>query len=443
MGSSIRWTLIGWYGLLLAGVLAVFGGVLYARAVAATLDAVDAVLGDQAGAIAGALEWDEHDGWELELSDDYLRGLGADAYYRVWAADGTLLRQGGAAGAAEPDPAAGPRPHGDRREVQLPGPLGTRVLVGRSIAGERAGLAGLLAVVVVSGLAVLALGLCGGWWLARRTLAPVSALTEAAAAVSARDLSTRLDEGRAPSELRGLARAFNATLDRLEEAFLRQARFTADASHELRTPLTVIRTQAELALRGRRTVAEHRATLEACLRAARRMTGLVEGLLALARADAGEDRIAAEDVDLDAVVRESAELLRPAAAAEDVALHCAAESARVRGDPRLLGDLVANLVDNGVRYNRPGGRVDVSLGREEGQAVLRVRDTGIGIPSEAQAHLFERFFRVDPARSRKHGGSGLGLSIASWIVEAHGGSIEVESRPGAGSTFTVRLPAAA
>ena len=161
MGSSIRWTLIGWYGLLLAGVLAVFGGVLYARAVAATLDAVDAVLGDQAGAIAGALEWDEHDGWELELSDDYLRGLGADAYYRVWAADGTLLRQGGAAGAAEPDPAAGPRPHGDRREVQLPGPLGTRVLVGRSIAGERAGLAGLLAVVVVSGLAVLALGLCG------------------------------------------------------------------------------------------------------------------------------------------------------------------------------------------------------------------------------------------------------------------------------------------
>jgi two-component system OmpR family sensor kinase len=442
MRRSIRWTLIGWYGLLLVLVLAAFGATLYLQATAATLDIVDAGLRDRAHAIAGAMEWDEQDGWEVELSDDYLRGITADAYFGVWGADGGLLLQGGSSGPDTSAHAPGTHTRGDLREMQIAGPQGTSVLVGRSIRAERARLATLLAVVVGAGVGVLALGLCGGWWLARRTLAPVAALTEAVAAIGPRDLATRLDESRAPEELHGLARAFNATLARLEAAFERQARFTADASHELRTPLAVMRAQAELALKGERTPTEQRATIEACLRATERMSGLVEGLLALARADSPEHRPAREEVALDEIVRETTEFLRPAAEAEQVALRCTTSPATVRGDPRLLADVVRNLVDNGLRYNRRGGEVRVDLSCENGHAVLRVSDTGTGIPEEAQARLFERFYRADPARSRRHGGSGLGLAIAHAIVQSEGGSIGVESRPGAGSTFTVKLPSA-
>ncbi|MCZ6599101.1 MAG: HAMP domain-containing protein, partial [Planctomycetota bacterium] len=305
--SSIRWTLIGWYGLLLAAVLGAFGTTLYLQAVDATLGAVDVTLDDRARVLAAALELDPEDGWEIDLSEDYLRGLAADAYFGVWAADGTPVLSGGDGGPDGPPdgPAAtmGLHTRGDLREVSLAGPAGSRILVGRSIRPEHERLADLLAVVVGAGLGVLVFGLCGGWWLARRTLAPVGALTEAAAAVGPDDLATRLDEQGAPSELRGLARAFNATLDRLEAAFLRQARFVADASHELRTPIAIVRAQAEVALKEQRSAGDYRATLETCLRAAERMTNLVEGLLALARADAGEGRPVREDVAFDTLVR--------------------------------------------------------------------------------------------------------------------------------------------
>jgi heavy metal sensor kinase len=441
MSSSIRKTLIGWYGVLLAAVLATFGALLYGQAATAALGDVDAALEDRARAIAGALEWDEQDGWELELSDDYLRGLAADTYFRVWTPEGALLRQGGGSGAAGADPSPGLHTAGNARELARKGPGGTSVLVGRSIAAERARLNSLLALVIGVGLLVVGLGVAGGSWLARRTLAPVSALADAAAAVTERDLSARLDERHAPEELRGLARAFNATLDRLEAAFARQARFTADASHELRTPVAILRAQVETALKGERAASEYRSTLEACGRAADRMAGLTESLLALARADAGE-RPAAGPVALDALVREGADLLRPSARAAGVELRCSVEPATVVGDARLLSEVLSNLVTNGFRYNRPGGRVDVTLGRENGEAVLRVRDTGVGIPTDALPHVFERFYRVDAARSRAHGGSGLGLSIVRWIVEAHKGTVEVLSEPDVGSTFTVRLPVA-
>jgi len=440
MGSSIRWTLIGWFGLLLAAVLGSFGALLYQQAAEATLSSVDAGLEDRAGAIAAALEWDAEDGWELELSEDYLSGLTARGYYGVWSPDGSSVRRGGAGVPDQPGANPGLRTRGDLREFERPGPEGARIVVGCSIAALRARLDSLLALVLGIGALVLVLGLLGGLWLARRTLAPVKALAHAAAAVNEHDLETRLDERSAPAELRPLSRAFNAALDRLETAFLKQARFTADASHELRTPVSIIRLQAEQALAQERTPEEYRAALMACLRGAERMTGLVEGLLALARADAGEEHPAREPVQLDLLVQETAELLRPAAVAAEVELGCATRPAWVAGDARLLAEVLGNLVHNGIRYNRPGGRVDVELSLENGSALLAVRDTGIGIDPKDLPHLFERFFRVDPARSRAHGGSGLGLSITHWIVEAHGGTLEVQSRPRAGSTFTVKLP---
>jgi heavy metal sensor kinase len=452
MRRSIRWSLIAWFAVLLALVLAAFGSLLYGEAARAAEAGVDGALEGQARAVLGALDleehgdWErdpgEHEGWELDLSDEYLRGLTAGGYYVVFDGNGRPLQTGGTGAPARPTGVAGVRDRGPLREVEMTGPQGTRVVVGRSVEAERARLAALLVAIIGSGVGILLLALLGGWWLARRSVAPIEAMAATARGISERDLSARLDATGVPTELRGLAEAFNTTLGRLEAAFVRQARFTADASHELRTPVSIIRTQAEVALARERSTGEYRVALEACLKAAERMTGIVEGLLTLARTDAGEAEPARETVELAPLVREATELLQAEAEAGGVTIDCAVASAAVRGDAALLGEVVSNLVSNAVRYNRAGGRVDVSLAARNGEVELRVADTGIGIPAEAVPHLFDRFFRVDPARSREQGGSGLGLAITRWIVEAHGGTIDVESREREGSTFTVRLPAA-
>jgi len=441
MSRSIRLTLIGWYGLLLAAVLVAFGSALYGRTRSTLLEGIDAELASRSAAMVGALEWDEQDGWELDLSDDFLRGVAADASYSLWTGDGGLLRSGGEAAPSAPSGESGLRTRGGLREIEVAGPRGARVLVARAMGATRERLATLRTSLFVAGLGVLALGLGGGWWLARRTLAPLVSLTATAGSISAQDLSRRLDERSAPAELEGLARAFNATLDRLEQAFQRQVRFTADASHELRTPLAVLRLQTEQALRGERTPQEYRATLAACLRASQRMSSLTESLLQLARADAGESAASAEPVALDQVVREAAEQLRPVAEAEGLVLSLCCEPVLVRGDRSQLAEVFSNLISNSVRYNRRGGQIDVACVHEDGRAVVRVADTGLGIPTASIPHLFDRFYRVDSDRSRSQGGAGLGLAIARRVVEVHRGTIEVESRAGEGSTFTVRLPA--
>jgi two-component system, OmpR family, sensor kinase len=441
MPRSIRWTLIGWFGLLLAAVLAAFGGMLYARTKSTLLGGIDAELENRSAALAGALEWEEQDGWELDLSDDYLRGVAEGASFGVWAPDGTLVRSGGDAPPSMPTDASGLRTRGDVREIEVGGAAGAHVILSRPIGVELARLSSLRVSLIGIGLCILALGLGVGSWLARRTLAPIESLAATAGSIQASDLSRRLDEGAAPLELAPLARAFNAALERLEQAFQRQVRFTADASHELRTPLTVLRAQSEIALRKARTPEEYRTALEACRRAAERMSKLTESLLELARADVGQRAASSEPLELDQVVREAAEHLRPLAEAEGLALALSAQPVRVRGDREQLAEVLSNLISNSVRYNRPGGRIEVDCVRENGSAVVRVADTGVGIPQHAIPLVFDRFYRVDGARARARGGAGLGLSIARQVVEVHGGAIDVESRLGEGSRFTVRLPA--
>src|SRR5262245_7719567 len=277
MGSSIRASLLVGYGTLWTAVLAAFGGALFWQASAAVRAGVDAELDSRAQAIAAALEWDPIEGWELDLRDDFLSGAGEAAYFGIWEADGRSLRRGGNGTPDRPSGRAEVRERGDVREVERAGPQGTTVVVGRSIAPERARLATLRARVLVAGTGVLAVALLLGAWIARRGLAPVENLAAAAGRITERDLSTRLDVSRAPAELRGLASSFNAALERLAAAFARQARFTADASHELRTPVSIIRTQAESSLRRARSPEEYRAAPEACLRAAGRVTGRLEG----------------------------------------------------------------------------------------------------------------------------------------------------------------------
>jgi heavy metal sensor kinase len=433
MGRSLRRDLIGWLGLLLAVVLVAFGWTLQGRVSRAVLAGADASIESRGRAVLGALEWDDRDGWEVELSEEYMRGWSASGWMELRDRSGSVLAT------------VGVLPEGagrSARELLLADPRGPTLRVGRSIEMEQAALSSLLRTTVAAGLALCLVALCGGWWLATRTLRPLDRMSAAASRISERDLTQRIDPAAVPTELGELAHTLNDAFDRLERAFVRQARFTADASHELRTPLSVIRAQAELALRKEREPEQYRAALRACLGAAKRMGAIVEGLLALARADAGEEEVRVSELAFDQVVDEAARQAHAANSDRQVALHCDLSPVRIRGDSTLLAQVVSNLVENAVRHNRPGGHVDVSLQRHNGSAVLHVDDDGPGIPLEALPHLFDRFYRVDEARSRERGGFGLGLAIARWIVEAHGGAIRAENRPESGTSFQVTLPVA-
>jgi heavy metal sensor kinase len=239
--------------------------------------------------------------------------------------------------------------------------------------------------------------------------------------------------------LADLARILNATFARLETAFEQQTRFTADASHELRTPLAIIRTQVEYALARARTPEQYRETMQTCLRASSRMTHLIEELLALARADAGKLDLQQQPVDLQALVEESVALFEPLADINQIHFQCDLQPAEVTGDATRLGQVITNLLSNAIKYNRPGGSVTVTLTRDPQHVVLTVADTGIGIPEEDVPHIFERFYRVDKARSRTSGGNGLGLAICRSIIEAHGGTIRLTTQLNKGSTFWVHL----
>jgi heavy metal sensor kinase len=280
--------------------------------------------------------------------------------------------------------------------------------------------------------------------LAGRWLRAVDAAASSARRISEQGrLNERLFVPPDDDEPARLARAFNDLLDRLETAHTDQQRFLADASHELRTPLTILRGEIEVALRRDRAAADYRAVLESCREEIERLTRLTDNLLALARADAGEALATRETVALADAARRAAEALAPLAEKTGVFLALELDPAPVvRGDPVALERLAANLLENALRYSPPGETATVRVRGENGQAVLEVADTGPGIGAEHLPRLFDRFYRVDKARSRQLGGSGLGLAIVKSLAEAHGGSVSAASEIGRGSVFTVRLPSA-
>jgi len=346
------------------------------------------------------------------------------------------------------------RQRGVIREVVMPGPVGTLVMVGRPLDSEFAELRQWLVLLVASGAGLVALGIIGGAILSYRSLRSLRVMSAAAAGISERNLSERIDTQKVDQELLDLAETLNSAFGRLERAFARQAQFTADASHELRTPLTVLLGNLELAVRQPSLPEDTRLALEASLRAARRMRGLVDSLLTLARADSGALELDRQPFDFGDTVEECVQLLEPLARPKGLCLRLAIEPVEIHGDPRLLAQVVINLLTNAIQYNRDGGSIDVKLGGvgggscvdgvvgggSGGEVELVVADTGLGISAEDQRHLFERFYRVDKARSRSAGGTGLGLSITRSLVAAHGGSIELSSLEGEGTTVRVRLP---
>jgi heavy metal sensor kinase len=301
-------------------------------------------------------------------------------------------------------------------------------------------LSGWLLQLILSGSGVLVIGLLGGWWLSGTAIRPIQEISHTASTVSASNLSQRIDAQRMDRELRELTNVLNSMLDRIEHSFDQQTQFTANASHELRTPLAVLLSHCELALRRERSAAEYQETLATCQRASKRMQALVEDLLVLARADSGNLELQLASCNLHAVASEAIALFKPLAAEQHIELVLVGNEACCQADERRVAQVLANLLSNAIHYNRPGGRVIVKTLEEPQYAEISVQDTGRGISSNHLPHLFERFYRIDEARSRASGGSGLGLAICKSIVDLHAGTLTVESQVDQGSTFTVRLP---
>jgi heavy metal sensor kinase len=298
----------------------------------------------------------------------------------------------------------------------------------------------LLGLLVAGGLGLLLLAVLGSGVLVRRGLRPLEEMAGVAEGITARHLDQRMALRAPPREVGRLAGTFNAMLERLHAAFEAQRRFVADASHELRTPLTTIRGRSEVLLLSPTLDTETREGLVMIRDEAGRMGRLVANLLLLAQGDEGRT-IARRPVELDVLLLEVARQARTLAQGVSVTISHE-DQALVRGDADLLKQLLLNLVDNALTYTPPGGRVDLGLSVADGHARLAVRDTGPGIAPADLTRIFERFYRLDRARTRRSGGAGLGLAIARWIAEAHGGRIEVQSTVGQGSTFTVVLPLA-
>lgn len=288
----------------------------------------------------------------------------------------------------------------------------------------------------------LVLSVGGGWFLAARSLKPVDDITRAARAITAHQLDRRIQYTGVDDELGRLVATFNGMISRLQLSFGQVQQFSSDASHELRTPLTILRGELELALRRRKSTAEeYRAVLSSALEETIRMTTIVDNLLTLAKADIGAAPAPMQDVWLRPLVQELSEDSEMLAQRKRIALRVTAlDDALVSGDPVRLRQLLLNLIDNAIKYTPEGGTVELSLTRGSGTAAVTVKDTGIGIPAEELSKVFDRFYRVDKARSREMGGSGLGLSIAKWIADIHNGTLTVQSAVNVGSTFTVTVP---
>ena len=284
----------------------------------------------------------------------------------------------------------------------------------------------------------------GGYWISTRALAPVDQITQTARTISAQNLSSRLVVPNTGDELQRLSETLNGMLERLEAAFKKITQFTADASHELRTPVAVMRTRAELSLRKARSAEEYRDVISEVLTELEKTSGLIEQLMFLARADSGAESLHFSATNVTEVLREACHQGSALAEAKQIAFQedISGDSMWIQGDASSLRRLFLILIDNAVKYTPASGKVEVSLHRNNGFAVAEVRDTGIGIAETDLPNVFERFYRADKARTRESGGVGLGLSIGRWITEVHSGTIEVQSSPGHGSIFQVRLPIA-
>ncbi len=466
-GIRVRLTL--WYLAVLTVVLALFGGGVYLALRESLDDSLEATVLSRSEALMSVVQMKDAgpalpDSVIQAATDpadgsDFDEDEAEERFARTWDRAGNVVSDAGGV-KAEVLPqrdAILPVVGGTEQWVKLPGDDADFQILVRPIVidGDVVGvlevgqsresidetLGALVIILTIATPITLVLAGLGGLLIAGRALAPVDSVTRLARRLSAEDLSGRLDLDLPDDELGRLARTFDEMIARLEGAFRRQRQFTGDASHELRTPLTALKGQVEVALARQREPDEYRAVLTAVNEEVDRMIRLVGSLLALARADAGEIALGREPIVLGDAIAGAVEQVEPAASQRGVALDVKhGPELVVNADESLLLQLLLNQLDNAIKYTPSGGDVGVTWGVEGRFVVVAVSDTGIGVADEHQPHIFERFYRVDTARSRAEGGTGLGLAISRWITEAHGGTINVASTLGTGSTFTIRLP---
>ena len=437
---SIGARLTLWYSLVLLTGLALFSAAIWLLVKHSLLATIDETLAEQARGVARVIQTEYNpskpDHLQEELSE-YAEATPEGKLIEVLDPRSEVLIRGAIGHSA----AANGQYRTLATEVMVEGQK-YRILVAAPLGGTNLTLRRLREVLLWAAPLVLLIGSMGGYWMSRRALAPVDAITRAAQSIGIENLAQRLEVPATGDELQRLSETWNSMLERLEAAVKRLSQFTADASHELRTPITLIRTTAELTLRRERSVQTYREALQHVVDESDRTTRLIEDLLLLARADAGLPALALDRVELTPLVRDVCEQGQILAQARQLEILTEAPEQPVyvdANDPELRR-LLLLLVDNAVKYTPAGGRITVSVGMGSSGATITVRDTGVGIPAAALPHVFERFYRVDESRNREAGGAGLGLSIAQWIAERHHAHLEAESVMGRGSAFRVRFP---
>jgi heavy metal sensor kinase len=384
----------------------------------------------------------------------------SERFIRITRADGQLVYVSGPTKDEHFDPVLVPAapPATAARKVHLPagvlliaaitavGTDGTHYLVevGASGAGTAATLTRVL-LMLAAGLSIaVCVAVAGGFVLVRRSLDPVARMAAKAEAITQHNLSERLPAVKSGDEIERLAVSLNLMISRLQTAIDGSKQFVADASHELRTPLTVMRGELEGLAQDWQLPLHVREALGSVLEEVVRLAGIVEGLFALSRLDAGEAHAPWQRFDLGELAATTAGQMSLLAEDKDVSVTCeSTPGVNVAGDRARLKQVIVNLLDNAIKYTPAGGHVSLSVKRDRDFAILEVADDGIGIPAEALPHVFKRFYRVDGSRSREQGGAGLGLSIVESICTAHDARVEVNSTPGKGSIFRIRAPLAA
>jgi heavy metal sensor kinase len=464
---SIRFRLIAWYAGLLTGVFVLLGAPMFfglKHFLEASLRETQMRRARQIGeSLISNIKRTGEPYVVSEVKDRYEPEIN-DRFIRISRSDGSVLYVSGPPRDQSFDPAglpelAAPPKSESARKQKLPDDRmllivavnvhavagqGYVVEVGAPMTAIESMLDHLLLLLAIGLPIVVAVTVCGGYLLVGRALAPVDQIARKAEQITQHNLSERLPVARTGDELERLSISLNHMITRLEDAFQNSKRFVADASHELRTPLTVLRGELEGVVRQDDGLTpELREALGSLLEEVERLSKIVERLFALSRLDAGEAQSEWVQFDLAKLAATTTDQMGLLAEDKHLSVSCvAAQRVAVEGDRSRLKQVVVNLLDNAIKYTPAGGAVNLRVAAVNGHAVLEVTDNGMGIPADALAHVFDRFFRVDKARSRDLGGAGLGLSIVKSICTAHGAEVEVESTPGSGSRFRVVMPLA-
>ena len=459
---SLRFRITAWYAGLLAGALLVFGISVYLGLerylnwnLQRTLSADCRTIGTQ---LLSQHPFKRTNWLETEINEAYAPEVNGHFIRVVEEGVGVLYISGTPKDGAF-DPSRIPLPNGNEknhlRKVRLAGgqllidtqqfttPDGSKFVVESGVPYQQIEvvLHGLLVTFGIYMPFIISLAVVSGYWLMRRSLQPVDEITKRAEGITSTNLSERLPVIRTGDELERLSISLNRMIERLDEAFQHINRFSADASHELRTPLTILQLELEGIAQSHRLNPSLTDQIGSALEETDRMSHIVENLLAISRLDAGEVKMDKTRLDLGHLAASTAEQMRLLAEEKLILFRSnVATNIYVEGDRSRLQQVIVNLVANAIKYTQEGGEVEVNVRGDRGTAVLEVSDNGVGISAHALPHLFERFYRADKARSRNSGGAGLGLAIVKAICTAHGAEINVSSKEGHGSRFTVELP---